>query len=159
MIKKKPKRSLAEINEQSKQLKRKRKHKGLASGSRFNNSNGSVNRQQKEAVDPRIGSKKAVPLIVDIAKTITPKKDKEIKKLSPEQELKQLEDDPYLEKLLDLVDDGEELDSKQQQDLNKILDRIDVLMNKLGLSVDDESEEDDFIDNTKEDIVSLLKQH
>lgn len=159
MIKKKPKKSLAEINEQSRLLKKKRKHKGLVSGSRFNNSGSSSSKQQKEQLDPRIGSKKAVPLIVDSAKAPAPKKTVAVKKLSPAQELQALENDPYLEKLLDLIDDGEILNDKQQQDLDKMLDRIDVLMNQLGLSVDDEDEEDELTDNNKEDIVSLLKQH
>lgn len=156
MIKKKPKKSLAEINEQSRQLKKKRKHKGLASGSRFNGGSGTSTKQQKEAIDPRIGSKKAVPLIVDATKIVKPKKEKVSNKLSPAQELQQLENDPYLEKLLDLMDDGAQLNDKQQQDLNRMLDRIDVLMAELGLSLDDDEEDDD---NNKEDIVNLLKQH
>lgn len=163
MIKKKPKQSRDEINEQSKLLKRKRKHKGLPSGSRFKDSNSNSTKQQNTTQDPRIGSKKAVPLIVDPAKKNIPKVNKEQtkpiknKNLSPEAELALLENDPYLEKLLDLIDDGDSLTSKQQQDLDRMLDRIDELMNQLGYSSDDDSDDDEL--TTKEDIVSLLKNH
>lgn len=163
MIKKKPKQSRDEINEQSKLLKRKRKHKGLPSGSRFKDSNSNSTKQQNTTQDPRIGSKKAVPLIVDPVKKNTPKVNKEQtkliknKNLSPEAELALLENDPYLEKLLDLIDDGDSLTSKQQQDLDRMLDRIDELMNQLGYSSDDDSDDDEL--TTKEDIVSLLKNH
>lgn len=165
MIKKKPKQSRDEINEQSKLLKRKRKHKGLPSGSRFKDSNKNSTKQQNTSQDPRIGSKKAVPLIVDSSKKTTPKANKEQvklvknKNLSPEAELTLLENDPYLEKLLDLIDDGESLTTKQQQDLDKMLDRIDKLMNELGYSNDDEDNSDDDDFAAKEDIISLLKNH
>ncbi|WP_392561693.1 Der GTPase-activating protein YihI [Orbus sturtevantii] len=158
MIKKKPKLSREEINEQSKQLKRKRKHKGLPSGSRFNNGETSSSKQLKEVHDARIGSKKAIPLIATKpnSKPIVKKAPNALKQ-KPEEELQQLENDPYLEKLLDLIDEGEVLTSKQQQDLDRILDRIDALMKQLGYADDDiEDEDDDFA--TKEDIVGLLKK-
>lgn len=161
MIKKKPKLSRDELNEQSKQVKRKRKHKGLPSGSRLQNTEQSKTKQLKIAQDPRIGSKKPVPLTGSAKPKAQPKKTEIVsiktKNLTPEKELELLENDPYLEKLLDLMEDGEELSSKQQQDLDKMLDRIDELMNQLGYS-----QEDDDIDGdaeVKEDIVSLLKKH
>lgn len=158
MIKKKPKQNREEINEQSKLLKRKRKHKGLPSGSRFNNSEDNSAKKQKEVHDARIGSKKAIPLIATKTNSnTTTKKTPNIIKLSPEQELKQLENEPYLEKLLDLMDEGEALTSKQQQDLDRMLDRIDALMKQLDYTDDENGDEDeDFA--TKEDIVSLLKK-
>ncbi|GAA5104861.1 Der GTPase-activating protein YihI [Orbus sasakiae] len=162
MIKKKPKLSRDELNEQSKQLKRKRKHKGLPSGSRLQNAEQSTTKQPKTAQDPRIGSKKPIPLTVNAKPKAQPKKIDVVpvkaKNLPPEKELAQLENDPYLEKLLDLMDDGENLSPKQQQDLDKMLDRIDELMNQLGYNQDEDDDlDDDFA--AKEDIVSLLKKH
>jgi len=162
MIKKKPKQSREEINEQSKMLKRKRKHKGLPSGSRFKSPESSSTKQQKDVHDPRIGSKKAIALVVTKPnnKPVIKKAADVVVKQTPEQELKQLENDPYLEKLLDLIDEGEALSSKQQQDLDKMLDRIDALMKQLGYSDDDDNDIDDEDDEfaTKEDIVGLLKK-
>ncbi|WP_392564546.1 Der GTPase-activating protein YihI [Orbus wheelerorum] len=161
MIKKKPKQSREEINEKSKQLKRKRKHKGLPSGSRFKSGESDSSKSQKEVHDSRIGSKKAIPLIATkpTNKPAVKKASDTAIKQTPEQELKQLENDPYLEKLLDLIDEGEALTSKQQQDLDRILDRIDALMKLLGYTDEDDDlddEDDDFA--TKEDIVGLLKK-
>lgn len=159
MIKKKTKLSRAEINEQSRLLKRKKKHKGLPSGSRINQTNLSTTKTTQTVSDSRIGSKKPIPLIVtettsSITKTHINAKTIEVKKLSPEQELQELENNPYLEQLLDMVEDDLQLSIQQQQDLNTMLDRIDKLMQQLGY-VDDELIEDTEM---QEDIMSLLKR-
>ncbi|MBC9130226.1 GTPase-activating protein [Frischella sp. Ac13] len=159
MIKKKTKLSRAEINEQSRLLKRKKKHKGLPSGSRINQTNQSTTKTTQTVSDSRIGSKKPIPLIVtettsSITKTHSNAKTIDVKKLSPEKELQELENNPYLEQLLDMVEDDLQLSIQQQQDLNTMLDRIDELMQQLGY-VDDE-----LIEETEmqEDIMSLLKR-
>lgn len=159
MIKKKTKLSRAEINEQSRLLKRKKKHKGLPSGSRINQTNLSTTKTTQTVSDSRIGSKKPIPLIVtettsSITKTHSNAKTIEVKKLSPEKELQELENNPYLEQLLDMVEDDLQLSIQQQQDLNTMLDRIDELMQQLGY-VDDELIEDTEM---QEDITSLLKR-
>ncbi|MBX4133216.1 GTPase-activating protein [Frischella sp. Ac48] len=159
MIKKKTKLSRAEINEQSRLLKRKKKHKGLPSGSRINQTNQSTTKTTQTVSDSRIGSKKPIPLIVtettsSITKTHSNAKTIDVKKLSPEKELQELENNPYLEQLLDMVEDDLQLSIQQQQDLNTMLDRIDELMQQIGY-VDDE-----LIEETEmqEDIMSLLKR-
>lgn len=159
MIKKKTKLSRAEINEQSRLLKRKKKHKGLPSGSRITQTNLSTTKTTQTVSDSRIGSKKPIPLIVtettsSITKTHSNAKTIDVKKLSPEKELQELENNPYLEQLLDMVEDDLQLSIQQQQDLNTMLDRIDELMQQLGY-VDDE-----LIEETEmqEDIMSLLKR-
>ncbi|RKS86986.1 hypothetical protein DES39_0192 [Orbus hercynius] len=162
MIKKKPSKSREEINEQSRQLKRKRKHKGLPSGSRIQGADNTSKKNDNVINDPRIGSKKPIPLVANGAVSQTkPHKTKPVTakpiKLTPEKELEQLENDPYLDQLLDLIDEGETLSNKQQQDLDRMLDRIDALMNQLGLTIE-EDEDNEFADDTKEDIVSLLKK-
>lgn len=159
MIKKKTKLSRAEINEQSRLLKRKKKHKGLPSGSRINQTNQSTTKTTQTVSDSRIGSKKPIPLIVtettsSITKTHSNAKTIDVKKLSPEKELQELENNPYLEQLLDMVEDDLQLSIQQQQDLNTMLDRIDELMQQLGY-VDDELIEETEL---QEDIMSLLKR-
>ncbi|MFQ1005035.1 Der GTPase-activating protein YihI [Gilliamella sp. CG22] len=156
--KQKPKKTRQEINEESWALKRKRKHKGLPSGSRFNNETKKNKPTAKTVKDPRIGSKKPISLIVDESVKSTnkikqPKTQKLV--LSPEQELEQLENDPKLEQLLDLVESGSQLTKEQQTYLDTKLNRIDELMQQLGYSVDDFEDEEE----KQEDIVSLLKRN
>lgn len=156
----KPKKSRQEINEESRELKRKRKHKGLPSGSRFNNSDGKKNKKASTLnTDPRIGSKKPIALVADDAtsKPVLVKEPKPIKKrLSPQEGLEQLENDEKLEQLLDLVESDSKLTKEQQSYLDSKLNRIEELMQQLGYSDDDF---DDEQDESKEDIVNLLKRH
>lgn len=154
MLKNKSKKTRQEINEESRELKRKRKHKGLPSGSRFN---GKQNNKKTSNIikDPRIGSKKPISLVQTddpIIKVNQPKK----VKLTPEQELDQLENDTKLDHLLDLVEQGKTLTNEQQSYLNNKLDRIDQLMKQLGY---EDNDFDDELEEPKEDIVSLLKRN
>ncbi|MCX8671070.1 GTPase-activating protein [Gilliamella sp. B2865] len=154
MLKNKSKKTRQEINEESRELKRKRKHKGLPSGSRFN---GKQNNKKTSNIikDPRIGSKKPISLVQTddpIIKVNQPKK----VKLTPEQELDQLENDTKLDHLLDLVDQGKTLTNEQQSYLDNKLDRIDQLMKQLGY---EDNDFDDELEEPKEDIVSLLKRN
>lgn len=154
MLKNKSKKSRQEINEASRELKRKRKHKGLPSGSRFN---GKQNNKKTSNIikDPRIGSKKPISLVQTddpIIKVNQPKK----VKLTPQQELDQLENDTKLDHLLDLVEQGKTLTNEQQSYLDNKLDRIDQLMKQLGY---EDNDFDDELEEPKEDIVSLLKRN
>lgn len=154
MLKNKSKKTRQEINEESRELKRKRKHKGLPSGSRFN---GKQNNKKTSNIikDPRIGSKKPISLVQTddpIIKVNQPKK----VKLTPEQELDQLENDTKLDHLLDLVEQGKTLTTEQQSYLDNKLDRIDQLMKQLGY---EDNDFDDELEEPKEDIVSLLKRN
>ncbi|MCX8581064.1 MULTISPECIES: Der GTPase-activating protein YihI [unclassified Gilliamella] len=154
MLKNKSKKTRQEINEESRELKRKRKHKGLPSGSRFN---GKQNNKKTSNIikDPRIGSKKPISLVQTddpIIKVNQPKK----VKLTPEQELDQLENDTKLDHLLDLVEQGKTLTNEQQSYLDNKLDRIDQLMKQLGY---EDNDFDDELEEPKEDIVSLLKRN
>ncbi|OCG63846.1 Der GTPase-activating protein YihI [Gilliamella sp. GillExp13] len=158
--KQKAKKSRQEINEESRELKRKRKHKGLPSGSRFNKLNNNKN-STKTTKDPRVGSKKTISLIVEDSNNIEKpvKQSKTIKTiLSPQQELEQLENDPKLDMLLDLVEQKAKLTKDQQIYLDSKLNRIDELMQELGYT-DDDFDDFDELDEKKEDIVSLLKRN
>ena len=160
--KQKPKKTRQEINEESRELKRKRKHKGLPSGSRFNGQDNNQNNNATKTIkDPRIGSKKPISLVVDdnsSIKNIDKINQSKIAKakLTPQQELEQLENDTKLDQLLDLVEQGKTLTDEQQTYLDNKLNRIDKLMQILGYEDEDFEDEQE---ETKEDIVSLLKRN
>ena len=155
----KPKKTRQEINEESRELKRKRKHKGLPSGSRFNGPDNNQNQKSTNTIkDPRIGSKKPISLLQTNDSSIKNKVNQPQKtKLTPQQELEQLENDTKLDHLLDLVEQGKTLTDDQQSYLDNKLDRIDQLMKQLGIE-DDDFEDDEELDEPKEDIVGLLKR-
>ncbi|PXZ06470.1 GTPase-activating protein [Gilliamella apicola] len=155
----KPKKTRQEINEESRELKRKRKHKGLPSGSRFNGPDNNQNKKSTNTIkDPRIGSKKPISLLQTNDSSIKNKVNQPQKtKLTPQQELEQLENDTKLDHLLDLVEQGKTLTDDQQSYLDNKLDRIDQLMKQLGIE-DDDFEDDEELDEPKEDIVGLLKR-
>ena len=136
----------------SKARKRKAKRKGLPPGSRHNVA-GSAGQQEKDlAKDPRLGSKKPIPLVVESKKTKSAATDKasEIAKVTPvediaselfpaEQELEQLESNERLNALLDDVDAGKPLSKEDAAWLDKTLARHQQLLEQLGL-LDDEAE-------------------
>lgn len=119
--------------------KRAKKRKGLKQGSR----NSDVNEQKKQSAaqnrDPRLGSKKKIPLIVEPVKKMT----KQERRLSAQQELEMLENDAQLNVLLDRIEAGENLGTGLQKYVDEKLDCIEVLMNQLGL-LEPEQEEEDF---------------
>ena len=118
--------------------KRAKKRKGLKTGSR----NSDAEEQKKQAAaqkrDPRLGSKKKVPLIVEPAK----KQTKQERRLSAEQELEMLENDAQLNVLLDRIEAGENLGTGLQKYVDEKLDRIEKLMDQLGLLEPEEDDED-----------------
>ncbi|MGR5470122.1 Der GTPase-activating protein YihI, partial [Vibrio astriarenae] len=87
--------------------------------------------------DPRLGSKKKIPLIVEPVKKMT----KQERQLSAQQELEMLENDAQLNVLLDRIEAGENLGKGLQQYVDEKLDRIEKLMDQLGL-LEPEEEED-----------------
>ncbi|MDR0806444.1 MAG: Der GTPase-activating protein YihI [Enterobacteriaceae bacterium] len=156
--------SREDIEAESRARKREKKHRGHVAGARTNvesqsgkNSNGNAT-----AKDPRIGSKKPVPLIVEGNKPAVAKP-KVIKapkppKISPEEQLALLENDERLNQLLDAIDDGKTLSGEEQEYVDNTLDRIDELMEKLGIDLgDDDDDQTDDESAAKEDIIKLLK--
>ncbi|AHG77962.1 Der GTPase-activating protein YihI [Mannheimia varigena] len=135
-----------ELDALAREEKRKRKHKGLPTGSRNADPAEQKKAVEKEVKDPRIGSRKKVPLMVEFVnqpekgRTIKPVPVEPVKPtLSPEQELEQLENNECLNQLLDDLEAGKTLSAEDQQFMNECLDRIDELMTELGI----EFEEDD----------------
>lgn len=116
--------------------KKLKKRKGLKTGSRHSDSSQEAQRKAAQQSDPRLGSKKKIPLIAEAPKKPT----KQERRQNAEQELAMLENDAQLNVLLDRIDNGEKLGAGLQKYVNEKLDRIEVLMKQLGLF--DDSEED-----------------
>lgn len=133
-----------ELDSQAWEAKQKKKHKGRPSGSRYASSTEKQVSTAKVVKDPRIGSRKKIPLIVEEVYTQNVQVPLETPKnnhLSPEQELSALENNQALNELLDQLDAGVTLSKKDQQFVDQCLDRIAELMQQLGIE-DDEDEQD-----------------
>jgi len=146
-----------ELNQEARDRKRAKKHSGHASGSRANGSSASGSAaQQSKQKDPRIGSKTPIPLGVTNAPVIKQQKPKKSEKpmLSPQAELDMLENDERLDALLERLEGGEALNAEEQKWVDAKLDRIDELMQQLGLSYDDEEDEEE---EKQDDMMRLLK--
>ncbi|MBL4831591.1 MAG: GTPase-activating protein [Aliivibrio sp.] len=120
--------------------KKTKKRKGLKAGTRHSDAEVTGRSKSKQQKDPRLGSKKLIPLVVaPKAKpgTVAAKKER---RLSAEQELDMLENDAQLTTLLDRLDEGEKLGSGLQKYVDEKLDRIERLMGQLGLLEEDEPE-------------------
>jgi ribosome assembly protein YihI (activator of Der GTPase) len=109
--------------------KKEKKRKGLKTGGR--NSEAKQNKQQTAGLkrDPRLGSKKKIPLVVEAVKKPT----KAERRVNAEQELEMLENDAQLNVLLDRLDNGESLGAGLQKYVDEKLARIEILMKQLGL--------------------------
>ncbi len=145
--------SREELNQQARDRKRQKKHRGLSSGSRNSESQqANSGKGGKNRPDPRLGSKKPVALGVPASAAPKAEKAPSLPRLSPAEELEKLENDPKLDALLDRIESGEVIDKKERDWVNAQLDRIDELMQQLGLSFDDDDEEEG-----EEDLMRLLK--
>ncbi|ERB63601.1 GTPase-activating protein [Vibrio coralliilyticus OCN008] len=117
--------------------KKEKKRKGLKTGGR--NSEAKQNKQQTagQKRDPRLGSKKKIPLVVEAVKKPT----KAERRVNAEQELEMLENDAQLNVLLDRLDNGESLGAGLQKYVDEKLARIEILMKQLGLYEEEEEPE------------------
>lgn len=137
-----------ELDALAREEKRKKKRKGLPSGSRHLQGQSVQNAQQKEVKDPRIGSRKKIPLMVEEIYSVEQAKPKpksavqsEVKKIDPALELAQLENNECLNDLLDQLDAGKRLSGEDQTFVDDCLARIAELMAELGLDEEDEEED------------------
>ncbi|MCL1142734.1 Der GTPase-activating protein YihI [Shewanella gaetbuli] len=115
----------------------KRSEKGRKPGNRHNESLLKQNAPNAsgKSTDPRHGSKKPVALAPVAKPNVTAEKAKPKQpKMTDEQKLLKLEEDPRLNKLLDMLEEGRELSAEDQKWLDSQLDKIEHLMNKLGLN-------------------------
>ncbi|WP_312240797.1 Der GTPase-activating protein YihI [Pantoea sp.] len=152
--------SREDLNNEARERKRDKKHRGHASGSRAHPEAQSQNKRgDAKAKDPRIGSKKPIPLVAEgqsVKKPAAqPKPATQPKKaaLSPAEELETLENDQRLDALLDRLENGDALSAEDQAWLDETLDRIDVLMEELGIQLDDDADDE----QAEEDMLRLLK--
>ncbi|TGZ99158.1 Der GTPase-activating protein YihI [Rodentibacter pneumotropicus] len=143
-----------ELDAKARENKKKRKHKGLVSGSRHSAVENKSNNAQQDIKDPKIGSKKKIPLVVEFVNK--PEKGqvipvmKPVKKSDPMLELENLENNEILNELLDMLEEGKTISKADQQFVNECLDRIAELMEELG--IEDEEENDDDLYRTFEKI-------
>lgn len=119
----------------------KRKDSGNKSGSRHNESLILAQAPQQQAAkkkDPRHGSKKPVALAIPAAVVTDKAAQPKVKqaKLTNEQKLLKLEEDPRLNLLLDMLEEGRDLNEVDQKWLDQQLNKIEALMIKLGISDD-----------------------
>jgi ribosome assembly protein YihI (activator of Der GTPase) len=148
--------SREEIDSEARDRKRQNKRSGHAPGSRTSGKGLSQGSQSNDKdKDPRIGSKTPIPLGVENIPVIRPAKVKAEKPavLTPEAELMLLENDERLDALLERLEEGEKLSKSDQDWVNTTLDRIDTLMEKLGIAYEDDEEEEEKTD----DLMRLLK--
>jgi ribosome assembly protein YihI (activator of Der GTPase) len=134
--------------------KKTKKHKGLKSGTRHSSS-AEANKQANGGIrDPRLGSKKKIPLIVEPKKKAT----KAERLVLAEQELAQIENDAQFNVLLERLDNGEKLGAGLQSYVDKRLDRIEILMKALGIDTGDFDDEDEYDDDESEIVVTTSKK-
>ena len=104
--------------------------------------------QALEMKDPRIGSRKKVPLMVEFvnkpqkAQAESAAKSEPKATLDPMLELEQLENNECLNHLLDQLEEGKQLSLKDQQFVDECLARVAQLMDELGIADDEENDED-----------------
>lgn len=146
------KKSRVELDQEARKRKRLKKSRGHAAGSRTQISN-QKKQATVEAKDPRIGSKVPVALVETKAKAKLQSKPKDEVKLclSSEEELVKLENDEYLDALLDRLDGRDTLNAEEQAYVDQMLDRINVLMDQVGIQLGNDKKE------KQEDILKLLK--
>ena len=110
--------------------------------------NAKAENQALEMKDPRIGSRKKVPLIVEFvnkpqkAQAESAAKSEPKATLHPMLELEQLENNECLNHLLDQLEEGKQLSLKDQQFVDECLARVAQLMDELGIADDEENDED-----------------
>ncbi|WP_341502485.1 Der GTPase-activating protein YihI [Gallaecimonas sp. GXIMD4217] len=128
--------------------------KGLKSGSRHNPEQkkaGSRGGQGRRGLqDPRLGSTKPVALVKPGQAQATlvpqaPKAEAKPKPAAPQEQdkaalLEQLENDARLNALLERLEAGEELSQAEEDYVESVTDRIEQLMDELGLTDEDDDE-------------------
>ncbi|ERT13936.1 Der GTPase-activating protein YihI [Photorhabdus temperata] len=153
---KQKRKSREELNAEGRERKRQKKHSGNPAGSRHKEQSSDKHQAGRKPHDPRLGSKVPVPLIVGETpmKPVAAKAKAETKpRLSPQEELAMLENDDRLDALLERLENGEKLSEEDNVYVDATLDRIDTLMEELGIELGEEEGGEEKPD----DIMQLLK--
>jgi len=128
---------------------RPKKHKGKPAGTRHNvEQSGHAGTQRHEKKDPRLGSKKPIPLVKTSNTSSTSNVTTNVQKIkyaTPSEELAALEADQRLASLLDNLDNDLTLSKEQQAYVDEKMARHRILCDLLGI-VDEDDDEDDDID-------------
>ncbi|MDP2561031.1 Der GTPase-activating protein YihI [Psychrobium sp. 1_MG-2023] len=129
----------------------KKKGKGRPSGAKANIDGAAKNSKRthtksNEPADNRVGSKKAIALVVEQpSKQLQPrasvKKHQPQSQLSLTQQLEKLENDERLNRLLDLLDTDAEISAKDQAYLEHQTARHQKLLIELGIVADEDEDE------------------
>lgn len=144
----------------TKQPRRNKKPKGQPSGNRnslIEENVVSTPQNQDKKTNPKLGSKKPISLLpadkpqVKEVKQVDHSKTKPSAKLTkagpavltPEQELANIESDERLIELVERVQEGELLSGKEAKYFNKQMERLDQLLEKLGIDPDSDNDEDE----------------
>lgn len=119
--------------------KKSRKRKGHAPGSRHSEANQTKVRQnQGTKADPRLGSKKPVPLTAPLKSA-----KQSPKHFSPARELSAIEQDARLEALLDKTEKNQNLTAEEQTYVDKMLARHRQLCELLGIDATEDDKASD----------------
>ncbi|MFC0308568.1 Der GTPase-activating protein YihI [Gallibacterium trehalosifermentans] len=134
-----------ELDNKAWEEKRKKKHKGRPAGNRYSPASEKQENNLQATKDPRVGSRKKIPLIIEEVNRQTVVVEQNVKVtnkvISPEQELFELENNLALNELLDQLDAGKTLSKQDQQFVDQCLIRIEELMQELGIEEDDEEQD------------------
>ncbi|MCV2886553.1 Der GTPase-activating protein YihI [Aestuariibacter sp. AA17] len=122
-----------------------KKKTGNPSGSRHSTKQDTKAPIQNQKKDPRVGSKKPVPLVVKEVEKKVPKP----KYFSPKQELAAIEADARLEALLDKIEDQAVLSVEEQQYVDQKMQRHRALCELLGIH--DDADDNDDVDGDDDD--------
>lgn len=138
-----PKKSKEELKRSSPEPT-KHKGKGKKPGSRFNvaaQKSAKGDKASSANADPRLGSKKPIQLVTPTtAAQVAPKSS--FDRAAAEAELQALENDPRLQRLLAAIEDGEDLSEADEAYVDERTERFEQLAQQLGLSLDDEDDDD-----------------
>ncbi|MBG22768.1 MAG: hypothetical protein CMF22_04830 [Idiomarinaceae bacterium] len=143
-----PKKSKEELKRSSPEPT-KHKGKGKKPGSRFNVASGASKAPKagsKAADDPRFGSKKPIQLVSANAPVTPATAQPRLDQTTLEAELRSLENDPELQRLLAAIEDGEDLSASEEAYVDERTERFEQLAEQLGLTLDDD-EDDDWEDS------------
>jgi len=134
----------------------KKKGKGRPAGAKANidgakKKSKSQSKSSKDGQDLRVGSKTAISLVPTVKRApmepkISVKKSKTppvVEKLTPQQELANIEADERLNELLDQLDDDQNISAADQQYVDQITARHQALMVELDLVEEDEEDDAD----------------
>lgn len=161
-LKKKKQKSKFELELQSKALKRHKKHKGKSSGSRFNQIELKKTKKKAAPIDARIGSKTPISLTATAA-TLKLQNNEQVapKKATQKEwqaELTALENNDYLNAMMDKIDQEQTLSAQETRDFEKMMARLEWLMSKLEIDLDANLSDDEAEDDRGLEVMHLLRK-